>query len=103
MTAPEQFFETLEALMNERKITQKQFADEIGIGKNTQAYWRKQSILPRQYVLDKIASYFGVTADYLLGQDDSAPEATEETRVMLAYSKASDEVKRAIRILLKLE
>lgn len=103
LPSPEKFFETLDQLMAERKVTQKQLSEALGIGKNTYSYWRKKSIWPRQYVINGIADYFGVTTDYLLGQADSTPAISEETKVMLAYSKASEEVKHAIRILLKLE
>ena len=33
-------------------------------------YWKKRGYTPRAEVLHKIADYFGVTVDYLLGKVD---------------------------------
>ena len=95
--------ERIFALLQENKLQQKDFAQAVGITTGNVSDWKKGRCLPSIKVLPKIADYFGVTTDYLLGQAEAVPAINEETKVMIAYSRASEEVKHAIRILLKLE
>ncbi len=49
---------------------------ELGIAKSTITYWRaNNSVIPKQDVLLKIANYFGVSVDYLLGDEKDDTEA----------------------------
>ena len=45
-------------------------AKEIGIASGTVSGW-KNGALPKQEALEKIATYFGCTTDYLLGRSES--------------------------------
>ena len=44
-------------------------AQELGINKSNVSNWKNNGYTPRGAVLNKIAEYFGVTIDYLLGKD----------------------------------
>ncbi len=59
-------YNKVKALCNDKNITQKQLADIIGINQNTIKTWENK--LPNSDTLVKIADYFGVTTDYLLGR-----------------------------------
>lgn len=75
---------------------------DCGIRKSLIYDMEKRDKTPSAEILEQIADYLECSVDYLIGR--VAPmNSGEETKVMLAYSKANDEVKRAIRILLKLE
>lgn len=56
-------------LCRDKNITQKQLADIIGINQNTIKTWEHK--LPNSETLVKIADYFGVTTDYLLGRSSN--------------------------------
>lgn len=68
------FFDVLNELMKERKVSKSKLGLEIGLSKDTVSSWYKRGNIPKDYILDKLASYFGVSTDYLLGRtDDPAP------------------------------
>ena len=59
----------LKELRKEKKITQKELADNLGISKRTLGYWENGE---RQIKPDKaqaLADYFGVSVGYLLGYE----------------------------------
>ena len=60
----------LKELRNERKLTQAQAADIFGVSKTTICQWETQKQEASLDDVVKIAQYFGVSADYLLGLED---------------------------------
>lgn len=44
-------------------------AQELGINKSNVSNWKNNGYTPRGAVLNKIAEYFGVSIDYLLGKE----------------------------------
>lgn len=62
--------ERLIQLQTERKLLKKDIAEAVGI--STMAYYRYESgkRLPDTEILSKLADYFNVSADYLLGRSD---------------------------------
>ena len=69
-----------------KKITPSKAAAEMGFSKTAVTNW-KNGAMPRDFALTKIADYFGVTVDYLLGKEQekkpSETEDLEEIRVAL--------------------
>lgn len=61
------FPKTLRGLMDERNITQRKLAQYIGVAPQTVGYYCSGSAEPGFDKLVKIAEFFNVTADYLLG------------------------------------
>lgn len=57
----------LRNIMSERNITQQQLSDSIGITRQAISQYCDGSTIPNAYKLLKIAEYFGVSTDYLLG------------------------------------
>lgn len=51
---------------------------ELGISKSTVSNWKKGGHTPHAAQLQKIADYFGVTVDFLLGKE-KAPTAGESS------------------------
>ena len=64
------FPKRLQSLMDSTKTTQQKLSDFIGVKRQSIAQYADGSILPTIEKLDKIADYFGVSADYLLGRTD---------------------------------
>ena len=56
----------LKALRKNKKITQQQVADAIGVSKTSVIYWEKDENLPKHDSLMALAKVLGVTSDYLL-------------------------------------
>lgn len=62
-------FERVKELSNKRGISISELEDRIGFGKNSIYKWKKQS--PKIETLQKVADYFQVSADFLLGRTDN--------------------------------
>lgn len=57
----------LKALRANEKISQQKIADYLNVSRSTVAMWETGGIEPSFEILEKLATYFGVTTDYLLG------------------------------------
>ena len=62
------FGERLKELRTNKGITQTVLATEIGVTKQTVSYYERGENLPDVEILNAIANYFEVSADYLLGR-----------------------------------
>lgn len=70
------FFERFSALCKETGETPNSVARRIGASSGSVTAW-KRGTAPRNDTLSKIADYFGVSTDYLLGK---SPKHTESDR-----------------------
>ena len=59
--------ERLIALRKKAKISQKELAEEIDVSQASIGYWERGQRTPSIDAVQKIAKYFNVTTDYLLG------------------------------------
>lgn len=59
----------LKQLRDVKKITQKNLARALSVGLSTVAMWETGDRHPDHEMLVKIADFFGVSVDYLLGRD----------------------------------
>lgn len=61
------FSERLKALRNEKGISQKELASVLFVSQQSIAKWETDRATPNPEMLSKIAQYFKVSSDYLLG------------------------------------
>ena len=54
-------------LRRERKVTQEELADFIGVTKASVSKWENRQSTPDILLLPQLAAFFGVTVDELLG------------------------------------
>ena len=64
------FGERLLELRREKGISQAALAKALGVSYAVVCYWETDRSEPTAINIVKIADYFGVTADYLLGRSD---------------------------------
>ena len=57
-------------LIKQKGITKQQFLTDIGLNKSAIGDWRRGSTQSYKKHIDKIADYFNVSVDYLLGRDN---------------------------------
>ena len=50
-------------------LTNKEIAQDLGISQSAMAYYKSGKTLPGAEILLKLADYFGVSTDYLLGRE----------------------------------
>ncbi|AIS61330.1 XRE family transcriptional regulator [Listeria monocytogenes] len=68
-------FDRIKYLANGRGKSLKDVATEIGLSENIFYTWKKSS--PKTDVIQKVADYFNVSVDYLLGRTDKQPPLHE--------------------------
>lgn len=93
------FSERLKELRMEKGLTQNEFAEQFKIAQGTVGNWETGNRQPDFVMLDKIANYFNVSADYLLGiteekrptvQEDDGPRNDKERLILELFRQAPD-------------
>ena len=64
------FAERLLELRSERGISQAKLAKELGVSFSVVCYWETDRSEPTAVNIVKVADYFNVSADYLLGRTE---------------------------------
>lgn len=97
------FNEILEELRKEKRITQRELAAKLGIARTTYSGYENGTRQPDQRTLNKIADYFGVSVDYLLGRTKTRGYLTDENAKLLAekITELPENKRRVIEELLK--
>lgn len=60
-------------------------AQELGINKSNVSNWKNNGYTPRGAVLNKIAEYFGVSIDYLLGKEQKEKPLVNDDEELTEY------------------
>ena len=63
-------FERISKLAKKRDKSLKEVAEELGLSRNAIYQWKTSS--PKADTLQKVADYFGVSVDYLLGRKEKS-------------------------------
>ena len=72
-------------LLDEQGKTQKKLMDHLGLGKTAFTGWKNGSNTSYKQHIDKIAEFFGVSTDYLLGiESKENPAANSDEALMFA-------------------
>ena len=77
------FFNIFESLCNEREKSPNAVAKELKIPSGSVSAW-KSGTKPRIETISKIADYFGVSTDYLLGNTDIKEKPAADGSELLA-------------------
>lgn len=75
-------FERIKKLSDQKKISLQKVALDIGLSENAIYGWKTRK--PKGEDLAKVAKYFHVSVDYLLGLDTTEPKQTKVDLVELA-------------------
>ncbi len=67
--------ENIKKARNDRHLSQRALADIIGVSQQTVGSWEVGRTSPDNEMLKKLASFFNVSVDYLLGRTDQ-PQGT---------------------------
>ena len=102
------FSDVLQKLRKDARLTQDQIAEVLGIPKRTYGSWERDEREPDFEMLCKIADYFGVTTDYLLGrtpmeielvQGDPQPLPDDQVELIIKADEeapTADELERRV-------
>lgn len=83
-------YEIFVDLLQQRGITPYQVAKATGVSNGCLSDWKRGRSTPKYEALSKIADYFGVSVDYLLGKNDikKTPHGSEALQQLLDESNA---------------
>ncbi len=73
----------IDALLREKGVSAARMCRELGFSSGLYSQWRKRSQNPSADKLQKIARYFGVTVDYLMG-GEGQPQEEEVSAIRYA-------------------
>lgn len=85
------FYDLYLELCKERNVSPTRAAIEIGISKATPTTWKKRGLTPQGETLNKIAAYFGVSTDYLLGNVSDPLFHLDNDRILQDINSYEDE------------
>lgn len=91
------FIDVLQKLCNERGISVYKATTEIGLNRSAVAKWKKGAI-PNGETLQKMAQYFGVDINYLLGEKSETAGADPELDQLLEQLKNRKEMRMLFRL-----
>jgi len=75
------FSDRLDALIKERKTTQKALAEYAGVRYASISDWKKDGSFPRADIALKMATYLGTTVEFLIaGEQPAKPDVAEALR-----------------------
>lgn len=77
----------LKELRKEKKMTQAKVAQSLGTTQQSYARWENGKVTPTSEKLAQIAKFYGVTTDYLLGDQS---EEVDLSNVELLFRMTSD-------------
>ena len=102
------FSQNLKYLMSEKNINQLALANIAGVSQRTISSWLNAQNEPSAFSIIRIADYFGVSVDYLLGRVDdfgsipyatpTAPALTEKEEELVATFRRMPEGAQAIAL-----
>ncbi|MGN7760491.1 helix-turn-helix transcriptional regulator [Paenibacillus sp. 22594] len=71
-------YEIFEKLLEQHGVTPYRVAKETGITTTTFTSWKQGKYTPKREKLQKVADYFGVTVDYLMGVSEEKNPSVED-------------------------
>lgn len=102
-------YEIFETLLAERGVTAYQVAKATGISTGSLSDWKNGRSSPKVEKLQKIATYFGVSVDYLLGNErkeeprsDQIDLSDVELGFLGDYKELTEENKATVRDMVRL-
>lgn len=103
--------QTIKNLRRSKKLSQTEFAKIVGVSQTTVTAWETGKADPSSLAIIRIADYFGVTADYLLGRSkkENDTDSIDYTELERALDNAktfdgkpmSDNDREVVRNILK--
>lgn len=87
------FFDRFNLLCKQNKVSMSKVLTELGLARSNITYWQSNpDAMPKKEALEKIAEYFNVSYDYLLGKDLSNTPAVSDHDLKVALFNGSEDV-----------
>ena len=94
MNGNEVFAERVKIEREKKKLSATDLAKSLGIQKTRVSMWETQGTVPRPEMLFKLCDFFGVSADYLLG-NDKADRKNPRNETIYSIQRGLDKLSEA--------
>jgi len=94
------FYDTFESLCWNGRTSPSSVCKELGLSVSVASYWKRSGCVPKHGTLEKIAKYFDVSVDYLLGRESNETEvksnsseselSEEDSEILSLYHRMSE-------------
>lgn len=91
------FLERLEVLLKEKGVSATKMSLDLGFSKDAVFNWKKRGTIPSGEMLAKVADYFDVSVDYLLGRTDERNLITKHAASTVDDTQYDDLPEEAIQ------
>lgn len=71
--------ERIKAERNKKGLSQRELGDQFNVTQQAIGSWETAKAIPDAITLSKLADFFGVTTDYLLGRTDNSKIVKQQT------------------------
>lgn len=85
------FFDTFSALCTKAGVSTYKACTDCGLNRSAVAKWKNGSV-PNGATAAKLAAYFGISVDALLGKEQSAPRAVTDEELKFALFGGSEDI-----------
>lgn len=87
------FYDKLKELCASKSIKPSRVAIECGFSKSAVSHWKSDGTIPQREILSKIADYFNVSVDYLLGNEEQKQASVSDNDIKFAlFGEVADEI-----------
>ena len=86
-----------EDLRKSARLTQQAVADMLSVRQNTYSNWERGAIIPRVDIVETLASFYGVSTDYLLGLTDDSDQQKKPTEAATLDEPAENPLDAELR------
>ncbi len=86
-------YERFVELLQEKNITPYRVSKDTGVTQTTLSDWKTGRATPKTVTLQKIADYFGVSLDWLVGSSDNRQNSNELSDVYFSFAMQAQEAK----------
>lgn len=95
------FIEKIDELLKQKGVSAHKMSLELELNKNAVSAWRDRGTVPSGDTISKLADYFEVSTDYLLGRTENPSPINEVAAAHfkndMDFSDLSEEDKEAVR------
>ena len=100
MTNEMYFMDRVESLLKDKKLTQKELAEDLNLRRPTLSDWKKNGAVPAGDICIRIAEYLGVSVEWLVTGKENGLTAEERT-LLRQWSILTSEQKDTVKTLLE--
>jgi transcriptional regulator with XRE-family HTH domain len=95
------FMDRVEQILKQKKLTQKELAENLSLRRPTLSDWKKNGAVPAGDICYKIAEFLNVSPEWLITGNENKSLSNEERWLLKQWEQITPEQKDTVRTLLE--